>query len=100
MSNKLEKGFLSGQENYFLIEFQPICVGSSRRPLRVFIKCFLVESFLSVLLILFLTCVTDHSFNVYAKFSENLTFLTPLRTHTSRFRGVRNVSFSEILRMY
>ena len=37
----------------------------------------------------------DHSFTTYAKFSEKLTFLTPIRTRTCAYQGVRNVGFSE-----
>ena len=38
----------------------------------------------------------DHPFSTYAKFSEKLTFLTPLiRTRMCAYQGVRNVSFSE-----
>ena len=38
----------------------------------------------------------DYSFSTCAKFSEKLTFLTPLiRTRTCAYQGVRNVSFSE-----
>ena len=40
--------------------------------------------------------LTAHLLSTYAKFSEKLTFLTPLiSTHTCAYRGVRNVSFSE-----
>ena len=36
-----------------------------------------------------------HPFSTYAKFSENLTILTPLiRTRTCAYQGVKNVSFS------
>ena len=38
--------------------------------------------------------VKDHSFSTFSKFSEKLTFLTPL-THTYMYQGVRNVSLSE-----
>ena len=42
-----------------------------------------------------------HPLSTYAKFSKKLTFLTPLiRTRRCAYQGVRNVSFSKILRMY
>ena len=38
----------------------------------------------------------DHSFSTFAKFSEKLTFLTPLiGTLICVYQGVRDVSFSE-----
>ena len=38
----------------------------------------------------------DHSFETYAKFSEKLTFLTPLiRKSTCAYHGVKNARFSE-----
>ena len=39
--------------------------------------------------------IWDHSFCMYAKFSEKLTFLTPIRILTYAYQGVRNLSFSE-----
>ena len=37
-----------------------------------------------------------HPLSTYVKFSEQLTFLTPLiRTRTCAYQGVRNVNFSE-----
>ena len=35
-----------------------------------------------------------HSFSTYAKFSENLTFLTPICTHSCAYQGAKNFSFS------
>ena len=40
--------------------------------------------------------IHGHSFSMYAKFSEKLTFRTPLMyTSMSAYQGVRNASFSE-----
>ena len=40
--------------------------------------------------------IRGHPLSMYAKFSEKLTFLTPLtRLRTCAYQGVRNVSFSE-----
>ena len=39
----------------------------------------------------------DHSFRIWAKLEEKLTFLTlrPIRTRMCAYQGVRNVNFSE-----
>ena len=38
----------------------------------------------------------DHSFSTYAKFPEELTFLTPMiRKRMFEYQGVRNVKFAE-----
>ena len=43
----------------------------------------------------------DNLFSTYAKFFEKLTFLTPLiRTYACVHQGIKNVSFSKILRTY
>ena len=42
--------------------------------------------------------IGGHPLSTYAKFSEKLTFLTPLiRPRTCAIQGVRNVNFSENL---
>ena len=40
----------------------------------------------------------DHSFSTFAKFSKNLTFLTPYNEYVRVLGGLRNVIFWETLR--